>query len=241
MTVAIFTKSNSNLTYCPTCVDPTPSQASWMVLQPFSTSRGREVRVTSDLPGYEFLTCYAQKWVTFAFYVAPFLVIVWISVLLSILLTTVGIMLYKEYWFEHKSSFSPCFLVLGSLFDEPARIPKSLESSLFVKLILGSWPLAAILLTKCYNVLMISDLNDPLRISGTSPGMFIDLVCSKKYWYKSELIGDHPLYKISLSNIEDSMENLDHPVGNLRKYDADKCFRLFSTPNSIWYAILRLQ
>ncbi|OXA42435.1 X-linked retinitis pigmentosa GTPase regulator [Folsomia candida] len=228
MAQVVFAKSNATLTYCPSCIVKTHARTSWMVLQPFSASLQRELRVTTGVPGYQFLTCYAERWVSFAFYIAPFQPIVWIGVLLNVLLVIVGITLFKTYWLLDKSSFSPSLLVLGSIFEEPLRIPKQLEKTTFFKLTFASWSLAVILLTNCYNGLMITELNSPLR--GRSPEKFMDLVCDKNYPGRNDTLRKTELFKISLAHLEETMGNVESSSGNYKKYQTDECYRLLSTP-----------
>lgn len=92
--------------------------------------------------------------------------------------------LYKFFYKVSLSniSFSAWYFILANIFEEPAFVPKKLESKQFFRLVLGTWVLTTVVLTNCYNGLMITELNSPLP--ATAPTSWRDLICGDKYIFK---------------------------------------------------------
>ncbi|OXA64712.1 hypothetical protein Fcan01_00785 [Folsomia candida] len=125
--------------------------------------------------GYEFLTCYAENYISFEFYLAPFQPELWygLAVCLVVLISVVSIYLH----FSKLPTFPAWLFVIATLFEEGFTLPGQVEKKQYIRLILGTWCLMSITLTNCYNGIMISELNSPLKAS--QPNKFYDLVCHK--------------------------------------------------------------
>lgn len=131
--------------------------------------------------GTQFLTCYEEKLLTFAFYQSPFKLELWLGIIVSLVAVVTSLTLFTKYYFngkDHPPSFAPWVLVLGTVFDEAGSIPWRLELQTFHRLVFGSWALMAIFLTNCYTSIMITELNAPFP--GTQPETFWDLVCGNR-------------------------------------------------------------
>ncbi|OXA40863.1 Glutamate receptor U1 [Folsomia candida] len=133
--------------------------------------------VISKFVGYQFLTYYAEQFITFNFYVTPFKLEVWIGLLAAICILLLGSEMSKKFANFGNTSFSAWLFILANIFEENGFVPKSFEKSKFYRLTFGCWGLMALILTNCYIGLMISDLNAPLR--GNVPTTFQDLICDK--------------------------------------------------------------
>ncbi|OXA48524.1 hypothetical protein Fcan01_16422 [Folsomia candida] len=126
--------------------------------------------------GYEFLSCFKETYISFEFYVNPFKKEVWIALFISIVTVFTLITLFIKFLYDRKISFCPWLFVLSTLFEEPGAISdKKLEAHFMFRFVLGSWCLVSVILTNCYNGLMITDLNAPL--GSIRPERFRDLNC----------------------------------------------------------------
>lgn len=108
----------------------------------------------------------------------------WLGLLICILILVTAMRLYKFFYKVSLSniSFSAWYFILANIFEEPAFVPKKLESKQFFRLVLGTWVLTTVVLTNCYNGLMITELNSPLP--ATAPTSWRDLICGDKYIFK---------------------------------------------------------
>lgn len=136
-----------------------------------------------EFRAYQFLTCYSKKSLTFQFYITPFQPALWVWSLSFIVLVACVTSLFKKYGGIQNLSFPPWLFILATLFEEPGFTPAQIEKGVPFRLILGSWCLMAVVLTNCYNGIMIGDLNSPLP--GTAPKTFADLQCQDQYRLKS--------------------------------------------------------
>ncbi|OXA39349.1 hypothetical protein Fcan01_24171 [Folsomia candida] len=75
------------------------------------------------------------------------------------------------------ASFNIWLFVLATVFEECGYVPGKFERNNFFRLILGSWCLMSVILTNCYNGIMITELNAPLDSS--HPTLFDHLLCER--------------------------------------------------------------
>ncbi|OXA43024.1 hypothetical protein Fcan01_22233 [Folsomia candida] len=154
--------------------------------------------------GYEFLSCYRKEYITFKLYITPFKTWVWVSVVSSLTLIIGITTAYKYYGRLRSISFSPWMFILATLFEETGPIPVRIERNNFFRLVLGSWCLVSVVLTNCYNGIMISELNSPLPTY--SPSNFDDLICDKM------APTDIPKLLNSIQYFTGRHENSSHPI-----------------------------
>ncbi|OXA41261.1 hypothetical protein Fcan01_24105 [Folsomia candida] len=120
------------------------------------------VIVAIESLSYKFITCYTEKYISFELYLKPFEPSLWAMLIISIMSLTVVMEVYLCIGKRpgERSKFSPWIFILGNLFEEAGFIPKNV-----FRLILGSWILISVILTSCYNGLITTELNAPLRFS----------------------------------------------------------------------------
>ncbi|OXA39049.1 hypothetical protein Fcan01_26172 [Folsomia candida] len=133
--------------------------------------------VVTKTSGYQFLSCYREEYITFKFYITPFKPMLWVSLIISLISIVVITSIYKHYGELRTVSFAPWLFILATIFEESGHIPTKLEINSFFRLILGAWCLVSVILTNCYNGIMISELNAPL--SAFRPTIFDHLICEK--------------------------------------------------------------
>ncbi|OXA54381.1 hypothetical protein Fcan01_11140 [Folsomia candida] len=127
--------------------------------------------------GFQFLSCYADSYITFDFYVTPFQPGVWLGLVSSLLLTFMVLSAYM-FW-KHKRSAIGLFLSFLSLFfDDFTPVPKYMADTFFYRILFTALGFVAVLVTNCYTGIMITELNAPLKQS--RPETFQDLICQDR-------------------------------------------------------------
>ncbi|OXA40840.1 hypothetical protein Fcan01_24174 [Folsomia candida] len=133
--------------------------------------------ITIHTLGFAFISCYREEYLTFKFYITPFKLRLWVSLLIS-LITIIAITTVYLYAFRFTNASLHIWLyVLAKTFEEGGNLPGKLERNNFLRLILGSWCLMSVILTNCYNGIMITELNAPLDSS--HPTLFDHLFCER--------------------------------------------------------------
>lgn len=123
--------------------------------------------------GWKFLTCYSNTYLSFSFYTAPFQVEVWCGIFVTVATLILVLVLFQKYDDSDDTSYlSPWLFILANMLEESGSIPRSMEKKAFYRYTLGSWVLMSVILTNCYNGLMITSLNAPLP--GWGPTIFQD-------------------------------------------------------------------
>ncbi|OXA44818.1 hypothetical protein Fcan01_20519 [Folsomia candida] len=113
--------------------------------------------------GWKFLTCYSNTYLSFSFYTAPFQVEVWCGIFVTVATLILVLVLFQKYDDSDDTSYlSPWLFILANMLEESGSIPRSMEKKAFYRYTLGSWVLMSVILTNCYNGLMITSLNAPL-------------------------------------------------------------------------------
>lgn len=180
--------------------------------------------------GTQFLTCYEEKFITFQFYLSPFQTDQWIGILLSIGMVVSTLSIYKKCCFEIEDSisFAAWVLILGTLFDEFASVPRKMEGKTFYRLVFGCWALIAIILTNCYTGVMITELNAPLP--GIQPSKWLDFACGNRTIPTGDIIKWAEVENILeyWGQIEKYEKGAIPELTNL--YESEDCFRLISPP-----------
>lgn len=139
--------------------------------------------VTTHNPGFHFLTCHSEEYMTFWFYVKPFQSVLWICLCICIATLIAAIKVYERLSSQSEPPFTTWLFILANLFEEAGHVPSRLESNLYFRMILGGWILMSVLLTNFYNGIMITDLLAPYP--GKTPGTFQDLLCENSKIYES--------------------------------------------------------
>jgi len=118
------------------------------------------VTSTNELEG---ITCYHEPLMSFHMYSSPFMINLWISIVLTIIFVSAFLKVYIQFY--HKdidSSISPTLFSISLLANVSYFVPKSLwESSVFIFACLP-WILCTMILSNCYQSLVISEINAPM-------------------------------------------------------------------------------
>ncbi|OXA42070.1 hypothetical protein Fcan01_23189 [Folsomia candida] len=133
--------------------------------------------VTTQNLGFELISCYRNEFMTFEFYVTPFKSGLWATLLISLLIIIVITSTYAYFIDLINTSLLIWLFVLATIFEETGHLTRKVEGHSFFRLILGSWCLMSVILTNCYNGVMISHLNAPLDAS--RPTLFDYLLCER--------------------------------------------------------------
>ncbi|OXA49431.1 hypothetical protein Fcan01_15918 [Folsomia candida] len=168
--------------------------------------------------GYQFMSCHSETYISFEFYVAPFQPLVWGMFISSVVIVALVLSLYKKLKnINSYEAFSPWSFVLANIFEEAVYVPMHLEKQQFFRMVVGGWILMSVVLTNCYNGLMISSLNSPLPRTNI-PETFQDLICQDKSILKS--------YKLGVNLTNWILQRIDEsPV---KPFDS-MCYKILST------------
>ncbi|OXA46253.1 hypothetical protein Fcan01_19320 [Folsomia candida] len=177
----VFSKANESLHFLPrpSIVDDYKLVGAFVNLGRIElTQNGHERNIVPfKFNGYQFLTCHSESFVSFQFYIIPFQHDVWGLLVCTISILVVTLLLYQKYHeVSLEDNFCPWLFVLANIFEEAGHIPQKLERKNFFRLVLGGWILMSVILTNCYNGLMISYLNSPFP-KAKIPEKFQDLLC----------------------------------------------------------------
>ncbi|OXA46992.1 hypothetical protein Fcan01_18200 [Folsomia candida] len=186
--------------------------------------------------GYQFLTCSSDKSISFGFYFVPFKIEVWGSITASIIILVTALQFYYKYDITASFSFSPCLFVSAFMFEEAQAVPKRLERQIFFRLLISGW----ILMSNCYNGIMISELNSPLPPFNI-PERFQDLICEDQHFLElrredanlSNWVDTR--VKLLLQYLTDLSKWMPLPVEQrarmLRPYINSDCYKILSPPS----------
>lgn len=141
----------------------------------------------THIGGMKFLSCYAEPYITFDFYLMPFQPMLWLCFIMSILFRFSVLYVYTT-WKHKQSPFSLWFSFISLLLDDFTSVPHVIGKGLFFRLIFLTWGPIAVLFTNCYSGLMITELNAPLK--ETRSQTFEDLVCQGGYILKGPTTPD---------------------------------------------------
>lgn len=171
--------------------------------------------VTTHDRVFEFVTCYREEYITFKFYVTPFKKYLWLSILISVIAIIVTTKAHAHY--VEIPNTSPCFwlFVLATILEECGYLPSKIERHSFIRLVLGFWCLMSVILTNCYNGIMISDLNAPRESSRLT--LFDNLLCERLT--KADAL---KIYKPMWDNMVRPPSMLIRPGETLPKYGYDR-------------------
>ncbi|OXA49233.1 Glutamate receptor 2.5 [Folsomia candida] len=171
--------------------------------------------IITESEEYQFLTCYTEPYISFYFYFTPFQAELWmvlrISIATIIAVTTIVLNYQKD-----KQIFSVWLFVLATLFEETPLMPSRIENATFFRISLGIWCIMSIILTNCYNGIMILELNAPRTLF--HPDNFDHLRCQHQF---DNMVEFHRKYG-TLSTFEMSKQE---GYSNFKKrHDAFKAF-----------------
>ncbi|OXA36888.1 hypothetical protein Fcan01_28325 [Folsomia candida] len=174
----IFTSANETLNmahtcqpYCSSITDGTSTRSVSGLPEDETTF------VITDITGLEFLTCYRDEYITFQFYITPFKPLMWVMLSISVVTIIVVTTCFTYLSDFDQISASIWLFVLATIFEEAGSLPRKMERRLIFRLVLGSWCLMSVLLTNCYNGVMITELNAPHK--AWNPTVFDHLVCKR--------------------------------------------------------------
>ncbi|OXA49072.1 putative glutamate receptor [Folsomia candida] len=188
--------------------------------------------------GFQFLSCYAESYLSFNFYLTPFQPILWLGLITSFGLTLIVISFYM-FW-KHQSSPFPVWMSFFSLlFINSFPVPQFVKNGSFYRLIFLAWGLVAFLLAACYSGLITSELNAPFK--QTRPQTFEDLICQHRHILNN-------LTEINSSRLARSLKfdkysaywgtfdpSLIFPT-HRNQFALDHCFSLLSTSYQQYWA-----
>lgn len=107
----------------------------------------------------------------------PFQPELWIGILVTFLCLV--IILQILIYYEKIQTQFPCWLyILAGLLEDGVSIPSQIEKKSAFRLIFGCWIIVGVLLSNCYNGLMITGLNSPLETNNWD--LFQDWLCNLK-------------------------------------------------------------
>ncbi|OXA38438.1 hypothetical protein Fcan01_26789 [Folsomia candida] len=245
----IFSTTNLTLTNTKMCKHKRHVQLKFTEANPpawwveMAINKNEVTLIFTDVEGYQFLTCHAEPYISFYFYLTPFQTEVWVALGVSIC-TIVAIMVVVHNFVNQKEKqpFSPWMFVLATIFEEGGFIPSKLEKSTFFRILLGIWSIMSVTLTNGYNGIMISELNSPLQLA--RPEKFDDLICQSGGIYSDQAqIREQSwrnltqffmlVHEISFGGFNSLQYRTSQSNGN------DKCYKLLSVlQRNTWVAEL---
>ncbi|CAL8134400.1 unnamed protein product [Orchesella dallaii] len=110
---------------------------------------------------YNFLTCYNEDSITFAFYFQPFQLSLWITLVnylpLLALLTHIILILKKV----NKSDFNTYFFAYSSILEHSFHMPNYLYKIESIRIVFGLWLLVSVIFTNAYKGIAITGVTAP--------------------------------------------------------------------------------
>ncbi|OXA42221.1 hypothetical protein Fcan01_22781 [Folsomia candida] len=202
--------------------------------------------------GYQFLTCYAESYLSFDFYLTPFQPTLWVSFLISVLLTFMVLYFYTS-WKHHRPPYAVWWSFVSLFLDDSSSVPQVIGSALFYRLLFCTWGPVAVLLTNCYSGLMISELNAPLKQARAR--VFEDLVCQSGSNFKIPTVPEELsrwAERVPFENYKaywGQLFSLDESKLFIRNdFALDDCYSMVSSPFQIigrttyfWYSMLSVE
>ncbi|OXA41091.1 hypothetical protein Fcan01_23943 [Folsomia candida] len=192
--------------------------------------------------GFQYFTCYREQYTTFKIYITPFQPELWITLIFTVSFLVVVISVYKHY---AGISFSCWLLVVATIFEEAGHVPDKMEKKTYFRLSFGAWCLMSVILTNCYNGLMISELNAPLP--SWEPKTFQNLICSKMSMNTTDKMLD-PAWIQGVNLSEPTSSAIDRVASYIflilpynsysqkqsNPYITKNCFQLYSYPINVY-------
>lgn len=117
------------------------------------------IKIITKTIGFQYFSCYRERYQTFEIYIAPFQLELWL-VLLTTLVLVIG--LTWMYTYFTNNPFCAWIFILATMFEETGHVPKNMAENTYFRLTFGCWCIMSVILTNCYNGLMISDLKGHL-------------------------------------------------------------------------------
>ncbi|OXA53882.1 hypothetical protein Fcan01_11250 [Folsomia candida] len=203
----IFSKANVTLTKNIDC-----SMVKHVQMKFDAANRLSDPAVTAihtAVKGYQFLTCYAEPYISLGFYLNPFQPELWAVLGTTIVsITALATFVHSFIGTLKHEHFSALMYVLASLFEEEGFMPSRIEKHNFFRISLGIWSLISVVLTNGYNGIMISELNSPRSLS--HPETFDRLDCNTKFGLvlKSVDFNDKLLMQLG----ESTLKEIEHDI-----------------------------
>lgn len=201
--------------------------------------RPPDIPIITKNGGFRYLTFYSEQYQSFQIYIAPFQPELWFALLVTVL---VLISVYQYFASHALVSFPGWLTILATIFEESSHIPQEIERKIYFRFTFGFWCLMSVILTNCYNGLMISELNAPLP--AFVPETFKDLVCTKvsadttdKHLIVFSNSADKSTHAID-KDLTVAQEKISYmlllPIEKFNlpdnPYRNDNCFNLYSAP-----------
>ncbi|OXA37105.1 Glutamate receptor ionotropic, delta-2 [Folsomia candida] len=194
-----------------------------------------DITIITKSTGYQYLTCYKEQYINFEMYIAPFEPNLWLTLLITLLLMITLTLVYHHY--ADKTSFSGWLFILATMFEETGHVPNAVSKLTPFRLTFGPWCLMSVVVTNCYNGLMISDLNAPLPTF--KPKTYEDLLCDRVSQNTTDqlIAGMDPTY--GSKEYKDTWDLLSWYLSGLVNgqvsesnytYKREDCFSIYSVP-----------
>lgn len=103
----------------------------WLNLSPTKT------RIIVGFKGYQFLSCYSEKEITFRFYIAPFKREVWYGIVSSWVIIYLAMEFSVQFGTKLGDRFPIWMTVLAGILDEWGQIPGKVEKRTFTRFLFG--------------------------------------------------------------------------------------------------------
>jgi len=133
----------------------------------------RDAMTSSDY--IKLFTCYEEPKVSFYIYVSPFDPITWLLILIHAALIWIIFHILICSQNTMTSSYSPILFILGTIIDEAYDVPQSFKRLAAFRILIIGWVLTSMLLSNCYQSLLVVELNSPLK--GQPPISAHQMVC----------------------------------------------------------------
>jgi len=133
-----------------------------------------ERNTITSVESTKLFTCYEAPKVSFYMYATPLDSTAWllVSTQAVIVWCLLRIFMISKYI---KSSFSPLLFIIGTMIEEAKPVPIFFKTSAAFKVLIISWVLVAMLLSSCYQSILVVELNSPLK--GHTPSSLDETFC----------------------------------------------------------------
>lgn len=187
------------------------------------------ILLVTKINGYSYLSCYADKYISFQFYLAPFKPAMW-SVLIISFFMVISVLSLSIKWKRDRFSTPAWLYAFGTLLAQCYVPGRKIEIPYF-RIVFSVWCLMLVILSNAYTGLITTELNSPLPAS--HPEVWEDLACKKL----PNLTDNSTSVRVIMEGIKSHVNELWR-MGIMREKvtisSEVNCFRLLSLPHEYY-------
>ncbi|OXA39441.1 hypothetical protein Fcan01_25745 [Folsomia candida] len=189
------------------------------------SSNKESTMIATTINGYKYLSCYADNYVSFQLYFAPFQPVMWLVLIISLFMV-ICVLSLSIKWRRDKFSTPAWLYTFGTLLAQ-CYVPGRKVEIPYFRIVFSIWCLMLVILSNAYTGLITTELNSPFPAS--HPEVWDDLACIKLPSKVDNSTTEHPTVKQLVSYVK-LLWKLLRRRDKLPSLVPDNCFHLLSLP-----------